>query len=56
MYGGRYSKDFREDGFLSIRRGFRVREMQSLADKARISGARVRMYWGSRLIVEAKKN
>jgi 2-polyprenyl-3-methyl-5-hydroxy-6-metoxy-1,4-benzoquinol methylase len=55
LHGGRFAKDFREDGLLSIKRGFRVREIQRLVEKAEIPGTQVWLYYGSRVIVEAKK-
>jgi ubiquinone/menaquinone biosynthesis C-methylase UbiE len=55
LHGGRFTKDFRADGLLSIERGFRVGELQRLVEKAGISGARVWLYYGSRVIVVAKK-
>jgi SAM-dependent methyltransferase len=52
----RYPKHFRHDALLSVRRGFRVRELHSLAARADITGAQAWLYYGSRVIVQARKN
>jgi ubiquinone/menaquinone biosynthesis C-methylase UbiE len=49
----RYPKHFRDDALLSIRRGFRPNELQSLAEQAGIRGARASLYYGSRVILQA---
>jgi 2-polyprenyl-3-methyl-5-hydroxy-6-metoxy-1,4-benzoquinol methylase len=49
------SSDMRSDGLLSVRRGFRVKEWEELAQKAEITQARVSVYCGTRLILQARK-
>jgi SAM-dependent methyltransferase len=56
LRGGRFPADFRGDGLLSIKRGFRVPELQELANRAGIPGAKVSLYYGSRVIFRAKKS
>jgi len=51
----RYPEHFRHDGLLSVRRGFRVRELQALADAAGWPAARVRLYFGARVILHVRK-
>src|SRR6185503_15370286 len=51
----RYPKHFRDDALLSIRRSFRRRELQLLANEAGIPNARASLYYGSRVILQAKR-
>jgi 2-polyprenyl-3-methyl-5-hydroxy-6-metoxy-1,4-benzoquinol methylase len=51
----RFPKHFQADGLLSVRRGFRIGELRSLAHQAGIPDARVWLYYGSRVILEATK-
>lgn len=51
----RFPRHFQEDGLLSVKRGFRTHEFQALAGRAGISNARAWLYYGSRVILEAKK-
>jgi ubiquinone/menaquinone biosynthesis C-methylase UbiE len=51
----RYPEHFRHDALLSVKRGFRVGEMQQLADEAGINGARAWLYYGTRVVLQAKK-
>jgi SAM-dependent methyltransferase len=44
-----------EDGLISVRRGFRLDEWRELAAKAKISGARVWRYHGTRIVLQARK-
>jgi 2-polyprenyl-3-methyl-5-hydroxy-6-metoxy-1,4-benzoquinol methylase len=46
---------FRYDGLLSVKRGFRVRELRNFAAQAGIDAARVWMYAGARIILQARK-
>jgi hypothetical protein len=46
---------FRSDGLLSIRRGWRVREWRQLAQAAGIPNPRVWLYYGSRVVLQARK-
>ena len=52
---GRFPQPFRLDGLLSVRRGWRVDELQRLADQAGLIGARVRLYYGARVLLQARK-
>jgi SAM-dependent methyltransferase len=45
----------REDGLISVRRGFRLREWRELAARAEIPGARVWLYYGTRIVLQARK-
>ncbi len=51
----RYPEHFRYDGLLSVRRGFRVDELRVLAREAGISRARVWLHYGTRVILQARK-
>lgn len=46
---------FRSDTLLSVKRGWRVREWQSLAQRAGIPNAHVWLYGGARLVLEARR-
>lgn len=45
----------REDGLISVRRGFRRREWRDLAARAEIPGAKVWLYYGTRIGLQARK-
>jgi SAM-dependent methyltransferase len=45
----------REDGLLSVKRSWRRDEFAKLAERAQLTDATVRSYYGTRLIVAAKK-
>jgi hypothetical protein len=51
----RYPDHFLSDGLLSVRRGWRVREWRSLVARAGIPHARVSLYAGARVVLEAHK-
>ncbi len=51
----RFPKHFREDALLSVKRGFRVPELRDLAVRAEITHARVWLYYGTRVILQANK-
>jgi 2-polyprenyl-3-methyl-5-hydroxy-6-metoxy-1,4-benzoquinol methylase len=51
----RYPKHFQYDGLLSVRRGFRVHELRALARDAGIVRARAWLYYGTRVILQARK-
>lgn len=51
----RMTPQFRSDGLLSVRRGWRVGEWRHLAAVAGIPNARVRLYYGSRVILQARR-
>ena len=51
----RHPASFRADGLLSVQRGWRVGELKRLAAEAPISGATVKLYFGARVILQARK-
>lgn len=51
----RTSRELREDGLISVKRGFRRREWRELAARAGISDARVWLYYGTRIVLQARK-
>lgn len=55
LHARRFPKHFHDDALLSVRRGFRTGELQTLADEAGIREARVWLYYGTRVIVQARK-
>lgn len=50
-----FPEHFRKDGTLSILRGWRVHEWRALARRAAIPNARVWLYFGARVILQARK-
>jgi hypothetical protein len=51
----RVTPQFRADGLLSVQRGWRVGEWRELARKAGIAQPRVWLYYGSRVMLQARK-
>ena len=51
----RVPAQFRADGLLSVARGWRVSEFKALAERAGMVGARVRLDFGSRVFLLARK-
>ncbi len=51
----RCSRELAADGVISIRRGFRVGEWRRWATEAGIPEAQVRLYFGSRILMDARK-
>jgi len=49
------TKSLRSDGRLSVARSFRVGEWRALADRAGIPRAAVSVYFGSRILLKARK-
>ncbi len=49
------TREFLSDGVVSVRRGWRVAEWRRLAEAAGIPGARVSVYYGSRIFLQARK-
>lgn len=45
----------REDGMISIKRGFRRREWRALAARAEIPSPKVWLYYGTRIVLQARK-
>ncbi len=52
----RVTPEFLSDGVISVRRGWRVAEWRRLADAAGIPNARVSVYYGSRIFLQARKS
>jgi hypothetical protein len=52
----RFPRHFQGDGLLSVERGFRVGELRELVQRAGIPGARLWLYYGTRVILEARKS
>ncbi len=55
IHCARLSPEMRSDGLMSVRRGWRLNEWRSLARKAGIPGAQVWLYYGSRIMLQARK-
>jgi SAM-dependent methyltransferase len=51
----RVSDTVRADGLISVKRGFHLGEWRELAARAEISGAQVRPYYGTRIVLQARK-
>jgi SAM-dependent methyltransferase len=51
-----FPKHFRTDGTLSVLRSWRVREWRALAAQAGIPNAKTWLYYGSRVMLQARKN
>jgi 2-polyprenyl-3-methyl-5-hydroxy-6-metoxy-1,4-benzoquinol methylase len=51
----RYPANFRADGLLSVKRGWRVGEWRSLARRAGIPNPQVWLYAGARVMLQARK-
>jgi SAM-dependent methyltransferase len=45
----------REDALTSVQRGFRLREWRALAKQAGLADARVWLYYGTRIVMQARK-
>lgn len=51
----RFPRHFVEDGLLSVKRGFLLPELQAFARQAGIPNAKIQLYYGTRIIIQAKK-
>lgn len=51
----RFPKHFRADGLLSVKRGFRIGELQSMTRQAEIPEAQVWLHGGTRVILQARR-
>lgn len=51
----RLSKPVREDALLSVRRAFQLEELRTLAQSAGLPDPRVWLYYGTRIILQARK-
>lgn len=52
----RVPPQFLSDGITSVQRGWRVAEWRRLAETAGIPGARISVYYGSRIFLQARKS
>jgi ubiquinone/menaquinone biosynthesis C-methylase UbiE len=55
VHVARLSKEMRGDGLLSVRRAWRIPEWNAFATSAQIPQARVWLYLGARIILQARK-
>jgi ubiquinone/menaquinone biosynthesis C-methylase UbiE len=51
----RVSRSVREDALISVKRGFRQEELRCLATQAGLKQAKVWLYYGTRIILQARK-
>ncbi len=51
----RTNHHLREDGLISVKRGFRLPEWRELAARAKIPDANVWLYYGTRIVLQARK-
>lgn len=51
----RADRRLREDGLISVKRGFRLGEWRELASRAEIPQAKVWLYYGTRIVLQARK-
>ena len=52
---GRYPRSFYLDALQSVRRAWRIDELQRLATRAGMVGVRVQLYFGARVLLQARK-
>jgi SAM-dependent methyltransferase len=50
-----HSVSFRSDALLSVERGWRIGDLARLADEAGVAGASVMLYFGARVVLQARK-
>ena len=55
VHCARLTPEMRSDGLLSVRRGWRLDEWRALARQAGIPDARVWLYYGARIMLQARK-
>ena len=51
----RINRTLRNDGLISVRRGFRLGEWRELAARAEIPDAKIWLYYGTRIVLQARK-
>ncbi|MGA2787926.1 MAG: methyltransferase domain-containing protein [Verrucomicrobiota bacterium] len=51
----RINRIVRNDGLISVRRGFRLGEWRELAARAEIPDAKIWLYYGTRIVLQARK-
>ena len=49
------SREVREDALVSVKRGFRLRELRDLANRAGLNDAKVWLYYGARVVLQTRK-
>jgi len=49
------SRTVKADALISVKRGFHLEELRELARKAGLTEAKVRLYYGTRILLQAKK-
>jgi SAM-dependent methyltransferase len=49
------SREVREDALISVKRGFRLGELRLLANRAGLNHSRVWLYYGTRILLQARK-
>jgi SAM-dependent methyltransferase len=52
----RIGQSVRDDALLSVKRAFRLSEWRTLADHAHLPDAKVWLYYGTRIVLQARKN
>jgi 2-polyprenyl-3-methyl-5-hydroxy-6-metoxy-1,4-benzoquinol methylase len=55
LHAGNFPKHFRDDGLLSVKRGFRTNEWRRLAKRAQLGEAKAWHYFGARVMLSAVK-
>jgi ubiquinone/menaquinone biosynthesis C-methylase UbiE len=50
-----YPRSFRGDALLSVKRSWRVSELRKLLDRTELRQAEVRLYFGARIVLQARK-
>lgn len=55
LHAGNFPNHFRDDGLLSVKRGFRVEDWRELAKRAEIREAKIWNYFGARVMLSATK-
>lgn len=56
LHVGNFPKHFREDGLLSVKRGFRTDEWRRLAKRAQLDDAKAWRYFGARVMLSGRKS
>jgi hypothetical protein len=55
MHWLRVGRTLQSDGLISVRRGFRLGEWRDLAARAEIPEAGIWLYYGTRIVLQARK-
>jgi SAM-dependent methyltransferase len=51
----RFNRSLRKDALISVKRGFRRSEWREMANQAGISGVKIWLYFGTRIVLQARK-